>query len=122
MPSGSILIHRASAPYSLRISQFTEKKKASQQKTKLNKCSISGDARGYGKTEGTVTQKPRSLTQQKMRERVGGKNSSYERRLLGFWDRGTLRSAFKSNEESIHLHILQGKEMITAKRPSSHSY
>ena len=40
----------------------------------------------------------------------------------GFWDRGTLRSAFKSNEESINLHILQGKQMITAKRPSSHSY
>lgn len=122
MPSGSILIHRASAPYSLRISQFTEKKKASQQKTKLDTCSISGDARGYGKTEGTSTQKPRALTQQKMRERVGGKNSSYEKRLLGFWDRGTLRSAFKSNEESINLHILQGKQMITAKRPSSHSY
>ena len=47
----------------MRISQFTEKKKASQQKTKLDKCSISGDARGYGKTEGTVTQKPRALTQ-----------------------------------------------------------
>lgn len=40
----------------------------------------------------------------------------------GFWDRGTLRSAFKSNEESINLHILQGKQMITAKRLSSHSY
>lgn len=57
-------MHRASTAYVLRISLSTEKKKTSQQKAQHDKCGISGNPRGYGKTEeGGETQPGGALTQ-----------------------------------------------------------